>query len=47
MRAPSTERPTPTTTGSMVATAMRVAGTVPENITTAIAARVRPDIDTF
>ncbi|GAC1505956.1 MAG: hypothetical protein NVS1B3_05000 [Candidatus Dormibacteraceae bacterium] len=32
--------------GSILATAMRVAGTVPENITTAMAARVRPDIGT-
>ena len=44
--APSTDRPTPTTIGSMLATAMRVAGTVPENITTASAARARPDTGT-
>src|SRR5579864_1138398 len=44
--APMTERPTPTTTGSMLATAIRVAGTVPENMTTATTARPSPDTDT-
>jgi hypothetical protein len=43
INAPSTDLPTPTTTGSMLATAMRVAGTVPENITTATTPRAKPD----
>jgi len=42
MTAPSTERPTPTTTGSIEATAIRVAGTVPENMTTAMLASMSP-----
>ena len=44
INAPSTDLPTPTTIGSMFSTAMRVAGTVPENITTATTPRARPDI---
>jgi len=43
INAPSTDLPTPTAIGSMLSTAMRVAGTVPENITTATTPRAMPD----